>query len=167
MKLANISPNKFAPFVENYPTCPLWKPPCIKRSDSRHGFYFQPLPKTYYNALWRWCQWITKYEEDVKTLEVSSLTIRYEEVVMNPIEGFSKIFDFIGEHWSPEILRYWNYSHDKAKSGDTGVVSALRHDRINIGSIEKWKIKLSRRQKKLTHRHFDDFLAIKGYEKTV
>jgi len=143
-----------------------WRLPSLKDLNTETIFYYYPVPNTYYNSLWRWREWINKYEQDIRTLKVNSLTIRYEDITREPQEWFSKILEFIGESWSPEILLYKDYQHETVYN-DTGADSCLKHSGISSTNIGKWKKELTWGQKRWTSRYFDDFLVEKGYERTI
>lgn len=141
----------------------------ISKALSSNGIKWEPrmLRTTYFNALWRWKEWLKKFENDVKTLNVECLTVRYEDLVQNPYDSFRRIFQFIGVKWDPEVLNYTEKSHQVWPPDDLGSTSCLKHGRIDPHNVYKWKKELNFLQRWFTAKYFDDVLVEKGYERTL
>jgi protein-tyrosine sulfotransferase len=131
-----------------------------------NGTVFYPIANTYYNALYRWKYWTQAYEQDIKKDKIEQITIKYEDLLLKPIETLSVLFDFMGVDWNKDILLYSKYHHDFIP-GDLGSESALQFSSVDPRNVHKWKTKLNASQKKVTRKFFDDYLESKGYEETT
>ncbi len=148
-----------------FPGNPLWLPAAID-IEGGSNLYFEPLQNTFFNSMWRWCEWTKKYERDVKELKINSITVRYESLVTNPKKELCRVLSFIGEDWDERMLEVATHSSQKIKTTDIGISSFQKFNTINKSNINKWKQVATQKEKKIARKHFNIFLTQHGYEPT-
>jgi protein-tyrosine sulfotransferase len=134
--------------------------------DLRKPVIYYPVANTFYNALHRWQVWNERYEDDARNLKIQELTVRHEDLLLDPERTFPKIFEFIGVPWDEGVLDYGRHRHD-LRQGDVGGTSAMKFDRLAPETAYRWKAGLTPRQRTLVQREFDPYLVSIGYEPTA
>jgi protein-tyrosine sulfotransferase len=124
-----------------------------------------PVANTFYNALYRWQVWNELYERCTAELAVPQLTVRYEDLLLDPQGTFPEIFKFIEVGWDDRVLNYGEYRHE-VRQGDVGGSSAMRFERVAPENAYKWKTRLTRRQRRLVRTRFDPYLVSAAYDRT-
>jgi hypothetical protein len=148
------------------PETPLLHPPTIESANIYDVFVESHLEINYFNALWRWREWIKKCERDLEHLNLSNIVVFYEKMIKNPKEEISRIINFLGQDWNDNLLRINNHPAQQILTKDTGMVSFQNFKVINPKNTCKWKKQLLKKEKKITRKYFDDFLIKYGYEVT-
>lgn len=134
-------------------------------ADLRAPTIFYPVANTFYNAIHRWQVWNQLYARHAGEVASRQLTVRYEDLLLDPEATLPELFEFIGVDWDERVLDYGKYRHD-LQQGDVGGSSAVRFDRIAPENAQKWRTRLTRRQRTLVQNQFDHYLVSVGYEST-
>jgi len=143
----------------------------VTRARSEPARNEQPLPimypiaNTYYNALYRWHKWNEVYEGWRGDVRAPELTLKYEDLLLDPRGTFVRLFQFLNV---PMHERVFDYSVHRSEDhrGDIGLRSALQFSSMDPRNVYKWRRDLTRRQRRTTARHFDKALALRGYDRT-
>lgn len=84
-----------------------------------------------------WATQCRKMMEFRKSLRGRCLEIRYEDLATSPEEIVRKLFEFLGEQWEPEVLRFHEHKHDRWIGLEDGKASESTGFSPNIGAWRK------------------------------
>lgn len=87
--------------------------------------------------------------------------LRYEDIVCRQRETLRGLFDYIGEPWSDQVLRF--YESGSLFSGQQESSASQVSRPLYRNSIGRWRSALTARQKQAVKREANDFLVALGY----
>jgi protein-tyrosine sulfotransferase len=125
------------------------------------------VKNNYINALTRWSSWIEKFQGDVRSLNITYLPVKYEDLVRSPREEMQRIFSFLEIEWNDKVLTPHKAAHDVVDQKGEGIQSFYNRQSVDTQSLYRWKTQLNWLQRYLTKSVAEEFLLELGYEPTL
>jgi protein-tyrosine sulfotransferase len=115
------------------------------------------------NAMRRWYEWEIKIRSAFKENEIKPVSLRYEELVGNPVEVLKAVCSGIGVEFEPEMLAYQKHEHELPDWEAGSYDLKKRKKDIDTKSIGRWRERFSKYEIKKVDDLYGTFLKDIGY----
>lgn len=113
------------------------------------------------NASIRWQIWTNIIEESLNNVK-HSYRLRYEDLVLNPEVELMKLMTFIGEEYSPDMMRYSLIEHEYPE-WEWGSRDVKRSSGVSTRSVRRWEKQLDNISISMIDTLLSDSLIKYGY----
>ncbi|MFN2432181.1 MAG: sulfotransferase [Gemmatimonadota bacterium] len=122
-------------------------------------------PKSVYAAAGRWAAYVQRVERlDVAGGSAGAFVLRYEDLLANPERELTRVCEFLGETFVPDMLEY---HRDEGRYRREEVNAANLRRPLLRGNVEKWRTAMSVGEMRIFEAVAGRTLERYGYERVV